>query len=251
MTKTLLGLITSLVLTSAVSAFEPGQLSLDSVSNFEEGDAGFTIRHRFFGDITKAEDFFGLDNGANTMIGFRYAPIKDLIFETDHTSAGGTYNFRVGYAYKFSYLHTQLNVNYFSFEEGTLEDRRENVFANLVLQTPLLFEHLTLSSNIGYDNYYEKSGAGFGIEVSALNFIPTILTFTESMSILAEYYTKHEDLEAFDRAYNAYAFGIKFRTYGHHFELLGSNSTSTHPRTMMQGTNSNIVHFGFNINRKF
>jgi len=251
MNKYFLSTATTLLLGANLLAFEPGQLSLDSVSNFEKGDAGFSIRHRFFGDITKSEDFFGLDDGANTMLGLRYAPLKNLILEVHHTSQGGEYNGRIGYAHKFEYLHTQLNFNYFSFEEGSLEDRRANLFANAVLQTPVMFEHLTLTANVGYDNYYEKTGAGFGVEVSTQNFLPTMFTFTETMSVLAEYYTKHEDLVGFDRAYNSYAAGIKFRTYGHHFELLGTNSTSTDPRTMMQGTNSDVVHFAFNINRKF
>ncbi len=249
MKKIVLGIVFGIGL--SLNAFEPGQLTLDSVSNFEDGDAGFSIRHRFYGDVTKAEEFFGLDNGSNTMIGFRYAPLKWLIFETHHTSEGKTYNARVGLAYNSDYLHGQLNVNYFSFQAGGIEARRENIFANVVLQSPLILSHIRLTTNLGYDNYYERSGAGFGIEWNAPNFMPTVLTFTESMSLLFEYYTKHDELENFDREHNAYSFGVKFRTFGHHFELLGSNAIATDPRSMMQGTDSNVIHFGFNINRKF
>lgn len=232
-------------------AFEPGQLSLDSVSNFEAGDAAFGIRHRFFGDITKSEDFFGMDDGANILLSLRYALFKSVVFEVHHTREDREYNARVGFVHKFSWLHTQLNVNYFSFEEPLLAERKENVFVNAALQTPLMFEHLRLTGNVGYDNYYEKAGGGIGIELLSANPFPETLTFTESISLLAEYYTKYEGLENFDRKYNAFAAGFNFRTYGHHFEILTTNANSMDPRTMMQGTDSNVMHFGFNINRKF
>ena len=35
------------------------------------------------------------------------------------------------------------------------------------------------------------------------------------------------------------------------FEVLLSNATSMDPRTMALDTNSNDLHFGFNINRQF
>ena len=240
----------AVLLANSLLAFEPGQLSLDNVSNFEEGDAGFTIRHRFFGKADEADTAFGLDDGANTFLSLRYSPLKDFIFEVHHATLQSENNIRLGYAHKFDYLHTQFNLNYFKFEEGTNEDAK-NFFANAVFQTPLIYDHITLTSNIGYDHYYDKTGAGFGIEVSTQNFMPNVLTFTESMSILAEYYTKHKDLDNFDREYNSYAFGVKFRTYGHHFELLLTNSTAVDPRTMMQGSNTTDLHFAFNINRKF
>ena len=241
----------ALLFTTDIPAFEPGQLSLDSVSNFDKGDAAFSVRHRFFGDITKAEDFFGLDDGANTLLGLRYAPLHNIIVAVHHISQGQEYNVRIGYAYHFEMLHAQLNVNTFTFKAGGVTDRQENVFANLVLQSPIFFEWVRMTTNIGYDNYYEKVGAGLGIEIHVQNFLPEIFTFTQTISLLAEYYTKHQNLSGLTRDNNAYTLGIKFQTYGHHFELLGTNSSATDPRTMMQGTNSNKVHFAFNINRKF
>ena len=243
--------ISSLALYTSVFAFEPGQLSLDSVSNFEDGDSSLSIRHRFFGKIEDSAKFFGIDDGANIMLSYRYAPIKSLIFEVHHTRDKREYNARIGYAYKFEYIHTQLNINAVSFEEANIDEKRSNVFANLVLQTPLILNHLTMTFNLGYDNYYKRYGSGFGIELSADNFFPATLSMTESMSLLGEYYTKHDGLLTLDKKYNSYAFGIKLRTYSHHFEVLLSNSTSMDPRTMMQGTDSNDLRFAFNINRRF
>jgi len=240
-----------LYISTQLLAFEPGQLSLDSVSNFEDGDAGFSIRHRFLGRADDTGHFFGFDDGANTFLSLRYAPVKEFIFEVHHITDKSENNIRIGYAHKFEYLHTQLNLNYFSFEEGSLAQDRENVFINAVIQTPPIYEHITLTTNIGYDNYYKKSGAGFAIELSTQNFMPNTLTYTESISILGEYYTKHKGLKGFDRKYNSYAFGIKFKTFAHHFELLLTNATALEPRTMMQGTNTSDLHFAFNINRKF
>lgn len=231
--------------------FEPGQLTLDSVSNFEAGDSAFGIRHHFYGDITKSEDFFGIDDGANIMLSLRHALTEYLVIEVHHTRDDREYNLRAGVPVKLGWLQMQLNVNYFSLEEPLTARREANVFANAVVQTPLLFEHLRLTGNAGYDNYYEKGGAGAGVELLAANPFPETLTFTESISLIGEYYTKYEGLEGFDRKYNAFTAGINFRTYGHHFELMATNAAGLDPRTMMQGTDSNRVHFGFNINRKF
>lgn len=241
----------TLLLSAHLSAFEPAQLSLDSVSNFEAGDKSFTVRHRFYGQADDLDTFFGMDEGANTFLSLRYAPLKALIFEVHHAREKSEDNIRIGYAHKFKYLNTQFNLNGFQFEEANVKDKRENLFFNAVFQTPLVFKHLRVTSNIGYDGYYDKTGLGIGLELSTQNFIPTTLSFTQTMSILAEYYSKHKNLEGFNKKYNSYAFGLKFGTYGHHFELLFSNSSAADPRTMMQGTNTNDLHFAFNINRKF
>ena len=232
-------------------AFEAGQLSLDSVSNFEEGEGAFSIRHRFYGDITDLDTFFGLDDGSNTMLSLRYSLYKNLALELHHSSLGSEYNIRAGYLYKFAYLHTQININYFSFKEVSVKERQKNFFTNVVLQTPVLLEHLTLTTNLAYDNFYEKAGVGLGVELSTQNFMPIALTFTESLSLIAEYYSKYKGLKNYDKKYNSYTAGIKFRTFGHHFEVMATNSIGTEPRIMIQGSNSSSVHFAFNINRKF
>jgi len=79
----------------------------------------------------------------------------------------------------------------------------------------------------------------------------TWLTFTENMSLLAEYYPQIDKVEGVSGDKDAFAAGIKFQTFAHHFELLLSNTSNMDPRTMSLGTNNNDLHFGFNINRKF
>lgn len=235
----------------SLHSFEPGQLSLDSVSNLEAGKSAFGIRHRFYGDITKSEDFFGMDDGGNIMLSLRHALTNYLVLETHHTRENGEYNVALGYAYNGTWVHTQLNYNYYSFEEPLTNARTQSYFINAVIQSSPIFEHLRLSTNIGYDAYYKKAGAGVSTELLFNNPFPVALTFTESISIIAEYYSRHQGLENFNTAYNAYAAGIKFQTFAHHFEILATNATALDPRVMMQGTQSNVVHFGFNINRKF
>lgn len=234
-----------------ILAFEPGQLSLDSVSDFQQGDAAFSVRHRFYGDITKSEEFFGLDNGANTLLALRYAPFKQLVFGVHHISQLQEYNVRIGWSQRFEWVHTQWNINLFSFKQNRLDDRRYRIFSNVVLQTPRFFKYLRITTNIGYDNYDEKLGAGVGMEVELENFLPDTMTFTQTISLLTEWYSKHAQRSGLTRDNNAFAVGIKFQTYGHHFELLGTNSSATEPRSMMQGSNSKSLHFAFNINRKF
>ena len=80
---------------------------------------------------------------------------------------------------------------------------------------------------------------------------PVGLTFTERVSFVAEYYPRLEEKEGITGKNDAYTAGVKFQTFNHHFEILVSNSTAMDARNLMLGTNSDDVHFGFNINRRF
>ena len=119
------------------------------------------------------------------------------------------------------------------------------------LQSNNLLEHLILTSNIGFDGYNEKVGAGFGVDYNFENIFPIGMTFTERMSIVAEYFPRIQEKSGITGKYDAYAVGLKSQTFGHHFEIMLTNSTAMDARNMMLGTNSNDIHFGFNINRKF
>lgn len=104
--------------------------------------------------------------------------------------------------------------------------------------------------NVGYDAYYEHNTLGLGIDINMKNSI-SWLTFTDNMSLLAEYYPQIDKIDGISGENDSYAFGIKFQTFAHHFEILLTNSTNMDARTMALGTDSEDLHFGFNINRKF
>jgi len=250
MKKKILMLLALIGSVSQVTAFESGQFSLETPSVLAKSEAAFTIRHRFYGDLTEADDFFGIDSGGNVLLQLRYAPLDHVLLEVHHTRDNREYNVALGYSYDFDFVKTSVTANAFSLELPLFGGRQNSYFSNVSLQSPNYFEHLILTANIGYDGYYQNLNTGFGADFNIANIF-TSLTFTERISLMAEYYPQFSKVEGVSGKYDSYAAGIKFQTYAHHFELLVSNSVAMDARTMMLGTDDDYLHFGFNINRKF
>ncbi|MCH9812459.1 MAG: hypothetical protein K0U47_00785 [Epsilonproteobacteria bacterium] len=248
--KRISALLSLLLLHNTLLAYEAGQLSLDTPTVLQKGESSFTIRHRFFGEASDTEDFFGMDSGGNVLLSYSYAPIDHMFIDIEHTRKEKDYSIALGYNLNFDALNTQAEVQYFSFERSGIDGKQKNFFANLAFQSKPLYKHLILTSNLGYDHYEEKFGLGLGLDLTVNNFI-SYFTFTEKLSFIAEYYPIVDEIESEVKQYDAYSAGIKFQTFAHHFEILLSNSVDMEPRRLMQGTKTNDIHFGFNINRKF
>ena len=239
-----------LLCTSHIQAFESGQLSMDTPTVLKASEAAFTIRHRFYGKIDDAENFFGIDDGGNVMLQLRYAPIDNMVVEVHHTRDNQEYNLGIGYSIPTEYINLGLNVNALSNKLALFEERQNSYFANMNFQTPNYFDHLIITANVAYDGYYENTGLGIGVDFNFANFFES-LVFTDRVALVAEYYPQVDKVDGINGKNDSFAAGVKFQTYGHHFELLVSNSVAMDARNMMLGTNSEDLHFGFNINRKF
>lgn len=230
-------------------AFEAGQLSLDTPNVLKTYEGSFAIRHRFYGEANDYDHFFGTDYGGNMYLSLKFALLDNLVVGVDHTKDKSVYGVGLEYSYDFSYLKVGARVNGYRFEKA-FEEYSKSYMGNLSVQSMNIFDHLILTANVGYDNYYKYTFTGFGVDLNANNFLP-FLTFTEKISLLAEYYPQVDKITDVSGKNESYAVGVKFQTYGHHFELMLSNATSLEPRTMGLGTDSEDLHFGFNINRKF
>jgi len=248
--KKLLLLISAITLLSeGLMAFEAGQLSLDTPNVLKKDEGSFAIRHRFFGEITDFDKFLGTDDGGNMYLVLKYALLDNLVLGVDHTRDQSAYGVGLEYSHNFEWLKLGARVNGFRLNTG-LNEYKRSYQAIASIQTPNYFDHINFSANFGYDAYYKHQIAGFGVDLNTNNFI-TYLTFTEKLSLLAEYYPQIDKVEGVSKKYDSYAFGIKIQTYGHHFEIMATNSFNMDPKSMSLGTSSNKLHLGFNINRKF
>lgn len=243
-------IINILFISTTLSAFEAGQLSLDIPNVLKKDEGSFTIRHRFYGEYSDVEKFLGTDDGGNMHFILKYAIWDNLLIGVDHTKNESAYGLGIEYAYDFDFIKAGVRFNGFSLDRPGLDDRQQSYFVNTSWQTPNYFEHLRLTANVGYDGYYKHSVLGLGTDINVNNFMP-YLTFTEEVSLLAEYYPQIDKVDEVSGKNDVYAFGIKFQTFGHHFEILLTNATSMDARSMALGTDSDDLHFGFNINRKF
>ena len=245
--------VSALALFVATSAFayEAGGLSLDVPNVLAKGEGSFTIRHRFFGEASDTEKFLGTDDGGNMHFILKYALLDKLLLSVDHTRDQSGYGVGLEYATtieEFGSIGARINA--FSIDDVAFDDRQNSYFINTSYQTQNIADHVRLTVNMGYDAYYEHTTFGAGVDINMKNSL-SWLTFTENLSLLGEYYPQVDKVEGISGKNDAYAMGVKFQTFGHHFELLLSNATSMDPRAMSLGTDSDKLHFGFNINRKF
>lgn len=243
--------ILSIFLSTSAMAYEAGGLSLDVPNVLNKDEGSFTIRHRFFGEANDAEKFLGTDDGGNMHFILKYALMDNLLVGIDHTRDQSGYGIGLEYAknlQEFGSIGARINA--FSIDDALFDNRQNSYFINTSYQTPNIAEHVRLTANVGYDAYYEHAMVGVGIDINMKNTL-SWLTFTENLSLLGEYYPQIDKVEGISGENDTYAMGVKFQTFGHHFEVLLSNATSMDPRTMALGTNNDDLHFGFNINRKF
>ena len=183
----------------------------------------------------------------------KYAFADNLLVGVDHTRDQSAYGLSLEYAQNSeaygNFGSYGIRLKTFSLETG-IDERANSYFANASYQTPNLFDHVIFTANYGYDGYYEHKTLGLGVDINMKNSIPW-LTFTEKLSFLAEYYPQIDTVEGISQEMDSFAAGIKFQTFGHHFEVLLTNASNMDPRTMALGSRNNDLHFGFNINRKF
>ena len=247
--KQLLLLLSLAIFSEGLMAFEAGQLSLDTPNVLKKNEGSFGIRHRFFGEVSDTDKFLGTDDGGNMHFILKYAFLDNLVLGVDHTRDESAYGVGLEYSHDFEWIKAGARVNGFRLNKG-LDEYDYSYQAIVSLQTPNYFEHINFSANVGYDAYYQHHIAGFGVDLNAENFL-SFLTFTEKLSLLGEYYPQVDKVEGISKKYDSYAVGIKYQTYGHHFEIMVTNSTNMDARTMSLGTDSDKLHLGFNINRKF
>lgn len=232
-------------------AFESGQLTLDTPNVLKKDEGSFGIRHRFFGKADDYEKFLGSDDGGNMHFLLKYAIMDNLLIGVDHTRTQSGYGLGIEYAKNLDKKGSVgIRLNGYTLDDANFDSRQKSYLINGSYQSPNFFDHLQLTANLGYDGYYEQTILGFGVDLNLKNPI-TWLTFTENLSLLAEYYPLIEDITGVTGQHDSYAFGFKNKTFGHHFEVLLSNSSNMDPRSMALGTNSDDLHLGFNINRKF
>lgn len=238
-----------LLTVGSLIAFEPSMMNLTTPSRQENTEAVFKITHRFYGQVDDdpLETFFGLDAGANVSVGMRYALLPRLELNASYTRLQKEYVLGASYAYFFPQMHMggQLDVQFFSFQEAGVEERNENFFYALSLQTDPLFDIARPVINMGYDGYNEKFGVAFGISIGTDVDIGPV----NRLDLIAEYYPVIDRDDAIHGEENSYAFGIKAATYGHNFMLLVGNNSQISPRRLMLGAATNDLYFGFNVHR--
>lgn len=248
-----------LLITSSLTGADRSLLNLRTPTELKKGEALFSVRHRFYGDVMDdpLKNFFGLDAGANVQLGIKYQLFEGFELNATYTrlwkekSAGCSYR-PVLPLLPFEF---QINIDYVSFKNpGQTEENRSNVTALIALQSRTFLKRFTIGVNLGYDAYFERSILGAG--GSAV--IVTDLGVFEQIALIGEVFpvTGYDEASETVRFYMGedpvLVFGLKADTYGHRFTLLISNSDHLALRRFSLGTaDGSFWRMGFNIARIF
>ena len=141
---------------------------------------------------------------------------------------------------------SQINIQFFNYKEFNFEKNEEEskngAFSLFSLRSEPAFDRIVPVVNIGYDGDNKKFGAGLGLDITVLQHTGII----QQVSAIGEYFpTKSESENE-----NSFDFGIRIKTYSHHFDFILSRNSEIGVRRLMSGTiAAEGLRFGFNIKR--
>ncbi len=232
-----------ILIPSSLPAFETAMPSMKVPSNLQAQEGEFRVLHRFIGPVNHQpiDTAIGMTGGAFVNLGIRYLIWSKLEANFSYETRTKEYITGLSYAYFIpqAYLRAQLDGQFFSYKDS---QRRNNFFGLLSLQSEPILKRISPVINLGYDGYNHRFGPGFGVNIMLI----------KKFEVLGEYYPVwKKDKNPLLGSKNAFAFGLKDNTTGHHFMLLLTNSWATEPRRQMLGAKTNDLYFGFNIERWF
>lgn len=148
-----------------ILAYEQGMLNLKTPTNLGKGQKEFKISHRFKGKISEEpfDTFFGMDQGVNVSISFRYTVWSELELKVSRIWDGKEYTTGASYAYSLPEIpiRSQIDLQFFSYREYSIEEdqfeRKGGVFGLFSLQSESILKRITPVVNLGYDAYNQET----------------------------------------------------------------------------------------------
>lgn len=244
-------------------------LSLPTSHIPSEGTWELRFTHRFNGSLDqgngsdRVHNLFGLDSNADVGLGFSYAPRRDMQFSLLRSNALDDIELALKYvviqqapAVPFS---AAIRVGGDWRTEQNLNDRT-SFFGQVVLSHQFgrraeVFVIPTFATDAGRVVTGTTSGALFR---HAFNVpIGGAIMIRPALSVVGEIVPKNRDLPASIHTDYGWAIGLKRALGGHYFEVLVTNSPSTHVDQYVtstyqgSGLDRGDLHLGFNIERRF
>jgi len=265
----LLSLVGSLVAVSPARAQESSQddatldvtepdyalVNLPTTLRLPVRGSNFHLSHRFnenlrrdsFGDVVG--NLFGLDEGANIALEFRYGVVRHLQAVVERTSLGRTIQFSA----KYDALHqhssdrsTPLSVSALVSVEGDDNFGGDYAPAVGVILSRTFAERLAL---YGMPVFVANTGTGGGVRRNT-GFVGTGVSVRvlSTVYLVGEVSPRIGGLTVGDAEF---AFAIEKRVGGHTFALTFANGAATTYRQLARGGVPQGLYLGFNLNRRF
>lgn len=242
-----------IALEAASFAFLPNTYYLNLPSHKTHTGSEITITHRFYGAAGK-DDFLGMDAGANVLLGFSQGFGDNFNLSILRSSFCKEY-FLSG---KWMLVNSS-NVGIAFLLDGSsrgtayLNGSKSGFVSQLVLTKKNLEETLRISIVPSIYIATDLSGNTVQNNTTAIGLIGAYgikdeVGYLREIEFIGEYIPM---AGGYELQYPTQSIGIKFRTFGHYFTLMLTNSTGTLPTTYLPGSSQQDYHFGFNITRDF
>lgn len=228
----------------------PLLLNLPTADHLADWDIGLRFTHRFQEQARgSSKDFYGLDNGAFTAIGFDFGikPVPGLNAQIYRTSDQKTLT-----------LALQEQVVAAGHWRAALRAERydETVKGGLVggaFQVPVDWQPVDALTLTAVPTYLSRSATARNVVTAGVG---VHWAFTEHQGLLGEFYPRPSKVpDGFERGW---AFGYQYRTQGHRFSLLATNELGTTANQVLGGDYRGIGPrpsgswaLGFNLIRIF
>lgn len=228
------------LLTGIGFAYGAGLLNLVSPeTGLEKGDFEFIMHHRFFGAALKNEPFetfFGLDNGANAMVGFSYSPLNGITTGLFHSRLWKTNGLLCRWNGNPSGIQLGIEAGLSSIKPTVNADRETGLIASASVAVPLLNGRIRPILNYAFDGNREENGAGLGLEAA----------LTERTALFGEYFPQGDN-----DTKDCFGAGIRHATWGHQFQLGLTNSSGIGVYEQLTGSSTGDLSFALSVRRKF
>ncbi|HDQ44355.1 MAG TPA: hypothetical protein ENN17_02485 [bacterium] len=223
--------------------YESGLLNLVVPTTLEDGYAEFSVQHRFYTPLEKiGETVFGDEpqGGANVGLGLRINLGRNIEVKSTYSTLNPSKGYSVGAGVSRTVPRLssrfQVDIEYFSYLIST-ENREGNAFILLSWQSDPILSRIRPTVNMGYNHFNETFGVAPGVSIR----------FFGKLDVIGEYYFASDPLDL--GLNDVFAFGLCYRTYGHHFMLVITNAVANGARQLMRGAPSNDLYVGFNLFR--
>lgn len=246
----LLGLALALPLGAQEASDLPLGLNLPTADHLADWDMGLRFTHRFQEQAKgNSRDFYGLDNGAFTAIGldFGIKAIPGLNAQIYRTSDQKTLTLA---------LQEQVLASEhwrFSLRAERYDETVQGGLVGGAFQAPLDWQPVASLTLSAVPTYLSRTATAQNVVTVGIGMR---WAFTESQGLLAEFYPRPSKVDA--AFAQGWALGYQYRTRGHRFSILGTNTLGTTAHEVLGGDYrglgpraSGSWALGFNVVRIF
>jgi len=221
-------------------------------TNISGGQLELKFQHRFFGSLADRpiDTFFGLREGANVLLGMRFAPIGHLHIATDYVFADAEPSLSIAWAIPTSVAVFSISGTGYSWLSG-FSERRWGAMFHAAGETIPLFGVVVP----GLGTWFKVEELEIGAYATIRATIPLSAGILESFVVVTEvfpnYTLRFRDGSGITQnsPWPGILVGFGVSTWGHNFIITLGNTFESGKRALTHGADGTGWYLGFALHR--